>query len=77
MGLLGRAFHRVENLATWGHELVHAADDRCIAGGLKPGQRPDQEIAGDYYYLQAALNAVTGLADPAGQVVAGRGARLV
>jgi len=33
----------VKNLATWAHELVHAADDRNI-GGLKPGQRVDQEV---------------------------------
>lgn len=36
----------VKNLSTWAHELVHAADDRCI-GGLKPGQRADQEIVAE------------------------------
>jgi hypothetical protein len=35
-----------KNLSTWAHELVHAADDRCI-GGLKPGQRADQEIVAE------------------------------
>jgi hypothetical protein len=34
------------NLSTWAHELMHAADDRCI-GGLKPGQRGDQEIVAE------------------------------
>ncbi|MEW6251807.1 MAG: ArdC family protein [Planctomycetota bacterium] len=37
----------VRNLATWAHELTHAADDRCIDGGLKPGQRADQEIVAE------------------------------
>jgi hypothetical protein len=37
----------VRNLSTWAHELVHAADDRCIADGLKPGQRADQEIVAE------------------------------
>jgi antirestriction protein ArdC len=32
----------VENLSTWCHEMIHAADARNI-GGLKPGQRVDQE----------------------------------
>ena len=36
----------VKNLATWAHELVHAADDRCI-GGLKSGQHLDQEIVAE------------------------------
>lgn len=36
----------VQNLATWAHELVHGADDRNI-GGLKPGQRVDQEIVAE------------------------------
>lgn len=37
----------VKNPSVWAHELVHAADDRCIAGGLKPGQRADQEIVAE------------------------------
>jgi hypothetical protein len=36
----------VENLATWAHELCHAADARNI-GGLKPGQRVDQEVVAE------------------------------
>lgn len=36
----------VKNLSTWAHELVHAADDRCI-GGLKGGQHLDQEIVAE------------------------------
>lgn len=35
----------VENLATWAHELLHAADDRLH--GLEGGQRWDQEIVAD------------------------------
>lgn len=37
----------VENLSTWAHELIHAADDRNIAGGLKGGQRLDQEVVAE------------------------------
>jgi hypothetical protein len=37
----------VRNLATWCHELVHAADDRKT-GGLKPGQQIDQEIVAEF-----------------------------
>jgi antirestriction protein ArdC len=36
----------VQNLATWAHELVHGADARNI-GGLKPGQRVDQEVVAE------------------------------
>jgi hypothetical protein len=36
----------VQNLATFAHELVHAADDRNV-GGLKPGQRVDQEVVAE------------------------------
>ncbi len=36
----------VQNLATWAHELTHAADARLI-GGLKPGQRVDQEVVAE------------------------------
>ena len=36
----------VENLATWAHELTHAADDRC-QGGLKGGQHLDQEVVAE------------------------------
>ena len=36
----------VENLSTWAHELIHAADDRCI-GGLKGGQHLDQEVVAE------------------------------
>lgn len=35
------------NLATWAHELVHAADDRCMPGGLVGGQHADQEIVAE------------------------------
>lgn len=37
----------VTNLATWAHELVHAADHRNTPGGLKPGQRLDQEVVAE------------------------------
>lgn len=36
----------VQNLSTWAHELTHAADARNI-GGLKPGQRVDQEVVAE------------------------------
>ncbi len=36
----------VKNLATWSHELVHAADDR-VQGGLKGGQHLDQETVAE------------------------------
>jgi hypothetical protein len=36
----------VENLSTWAHELCHAADARNV-GGLKPGQRVDQEVVAE------------------------------
>jgi hypothetical protein len=36
----------VENLSTWCHEMCHAADARNI-GGLKPGQRVDQEVVAE------------------------------
>jgi len=36
----------VENLATWCHELIHAADARNI-GGLKGGQHIDQETVAE------------------------------
>lgn len=36
----------VQNLATWAHELTHAADDRCV-GGLKRGQDVSQEIVAE------------------------------
>lgn len=35
------------NLATWAHELIHAADDRLQATGLRGGQRWDQEIVAE------------------------------
>lgn len=34
----------VKNLSVFAHELIHAADDRNVAGGLKGGQHADQEI---------------------------------
>jgi hypothetical protein len=38
----------VENLATWAHELIHAADDRLTPGGLVGGQDPTQEIVAEF-----------------------------
>ena len=37
----------VENLATWAHELVHAADDRNGTITRKPGQQVDNEIVAE------------------------------
>ena len=37
----------VENLATWAHELVHAADDRLGTITKAPGQQPDNEIVAE------------------------------
>lgn len=37
----------VENLATWAHELVHAADDRLGTLTKQPGQQPDNEIVAE------------------------------
>ncbi len=37
----------VENLATWAHELVHAADDRNGTITRQPGQQPDNEIVAE------------------------------
>jgi len=37
----------VENLATWAHELVHAADDKCGTITKLPGQQPDNEIVAE------------------------------
>lgn len=37
----------VENLATWAHELIHAADDRNGSLTRKPGQQPDNEIVAE------------------------------
>lgn len=37
----------VENLATWCHELVHAADHRNGTLTKKPGQQPDNEIVAE------------------------------
>jgi len=37
----------VENLATWAHELVHAADDRNGTITKLPGQQPDNEIVAE------------------------------
>ena len=35
----------VKNLATWAHELIHAADNRCSP--LLPGQQLDQEVVAE------------------------------
>lgn len=37
----------VENLSTWAHELVHAADDQAGTITKAPGQRPDNEIVAE------------------------------
>lgn len=37
----------VENLATWAHELVHAADQELGTLTKKPGQQPDNEIVAE------------------------------
>ncbi|MGB2988019.1 MAG: hypothetical protein WBE26_19290 [Phycisphaerae bacterium] len=37
----------VENLATWAHELVHAADDRCGTIVKRSGQVPSNEIVAE------------------------------
>ncbi|MCP4156521.1 MAG: ArdC family protein [bacterium] len=37
----------VENLATWTHELMHAADDRNGTLTRAPGQQPDNEIVAE------------------------------
>lgn len=37
----------VENLATWAHEMVHAADDRNGTLTKAPGQQPDNEIVAE------------------------------
>ena len=42
----------VENLATWAHELIHAADDRAqlkaTGKGLKSGQQLNQEVVAEF-----------------------------
>ena len=37
----------VENLATWCHELVHAADDRAGTITKLPGQQLDNEVVAE------------------------------
>ncbi|NQU20174.1 MAG: antirestriction protein [Candidatus Nealsonbacteria bacterium] len=37
----------VENLSTWCHELVHAADDKARTITRAPGQQPDNEIVAE------------------------------
>jgi hypothetical protein len=37
----------VENLSTWCHELVHAADDKAGTITRAPGQQPDNEIVAE------------------------------
>jgi len=37
----------VENLSTWAHELVHAADDRLGTLTKKSGQQPDNELVAE------------------------------
>ncbi|RMH21204.1 MAG: hypothetical protein D6696_06360 [Acidobacteria bacterium] len=43
----GRIGLAVENLSTWAHELIHAAEHR-LRGGLKPGEHADQEIVAQF-----------------------------
>ena len=50
----------VENLSTWAHELIHAADDRN-QGGLKAGQQLDQEVVAEFG--GAVLLEMLGMAD--------------
>ncbi len=38
----------VENLSTWAHELVHAADDRCGTLTKKSGQQLDNEVVAEF-----------------------------
>ena len=52
----------VENLSTWAHELIHAADDRN-QGGLKAGQQLDQEVVAEFG--GAVLLEMLGMADAA------------
>jgi len=42
----GRIGLAVENLSTWAHELIHAAEHR-LRDDLKPGQHADQEIVAE------------------------------
>ncbi len=37
----------VENLSTWSHELVHAADDQAGTITKLPGQQPDNEVVAE------------------------------
>ena len=37
----------VKNLSTWAHEMIHEAESRILAGGMKPGQDPKQEIVAE------------------------------
>jgi hypothetical protein len=37
----------VENLSTWAHEIIHAADDRCGTLTQAWGQQPDNEIVAE------------------------------
>ena len=38
----------VENLSTWAHELIHAADDRRASLTRKPGQQLDNETVAEF-----------------------------
>jgi len=38
----------VENLSTWAHELVHAADDRCGTLARRPGQDLGNEVVAEF-----------------------------
>jgi hypothetical protein len=41
----GRITLSVENLSTWGHELVHAADDRL--GAMRPSPKQQREVVAE------------------------------
>lgn len=38
----------VENLSTWAHELIHAADDRLGSLTRRPGQQLDNEVVAEF-----------------------------
>ena len=38
----------VENLSTWSHELIHAADDRLGTLTKRPGQQLDNEVVAEF-----------------------------
>lgn len=53
----------VENLCTWTHELMHAADDRLIPGGLSGGQHASQEVVAEFG--AAILLSIAGMTEAA------------